>query len=194
MWLFLLFLYFQFFSTLFAPLGFFADKMESFMPSSFWHQLTRIWPHLCLTHTHTHTHTHSQYKHTQTPVPLQILGQKVFALLSSALLSTCCIVIDYVGWGCINTVRALLRCSPTLFQHPSWDKSLCCNKTGSSFHYAVSTLIDLAQLEIDWKIVQINKFLSRILYSEWLLCNKFVDGIIPEWFAAAFTFDWLDSR
>uniref|UniRef100_A0A667YP80 Suppression of tumorigenicity 7 like n=1 Tax=Myripristis murdjan TaxID=586833 RepID=A0A667YP80_9TELE len=31
-----------FFSTLFAPLGFFADKMESFMPSSFWHQLTRI--------------------------------------------------------------------------------------------------------------------------------------------------------
>lgn len=33
----------QFFSTLFAPLGFFADKMESFMPSSFWHQLTRIW-------------------------------------------------------------------------------------------------------------------------------------------------------
>lgn len=32
----------QFFSTLFAPLGFFADKMESFMPSSFWHQLTRI--------------------------------------------------------------------------------------------------------------------------------------------------------
>ncbi|KAK7880257.1 hypothetical protein WMY93_030624 [Mugilogobius chulae] len=32
----------RFFSTLFAPLGFFADKMESFMPSSFWHQLTRI--------------------------------------------------------------------------------------------------------------------------------------------------------
>uniref|UniRef100_A0A673ZE03 Suppression of tumorigenicity 7 like n=1 Tax=Salmo trutta TaxID=8032 RepID=A0A673ZE03_SALTR len=31
-----------FFSTLFAPLGFFADKMQSFMPSSFWHQLTRI--------------------------------------------------------------------------------------------------------------------------------------------------------
>uniref|UniRef100_A0A673Z454 Suppression of tumorigenicity 7 like n=1 Tax=Salmo trutta TaxID=8032 RepID=A0A673Z454_SALTR len=31
-----------FFSTLFTPLGFFADKMESFMPSSFWHQLTRI--------------------------------------------------------------------------------------------------------------------------------------------------------
>uniref|UniRef100_A0A673ASB6 Suppressor of tumorigenicity 7 protein-like n=1 Tax=Sphaeramia orbicularis TaxID=375764 RepID=A0A673ASB6_9TELE len=31
-----------FFSTLFAPLGFFADKMESFMPSSFWHQLTQI--------------------------------------------------------------------------------------------------------------------------------------------------------
>uniref|UniRef100_H3BXT0 Suppression of tumorigenicity 7 like n=1 Tax=Tetraodon nigroviridis TaxID=99883 RepID=H3BXT0_TETNG len=31
-----------FFSTLFAPLGFFADKMESLMPSSFWHQLTRI--------------------------------------------------------------------------------------------------------------------------------------------------------
>eukprot|EP00064_Thunnus_orientalis_P002412 superscaffoldBa00000174_g2419 len=31
-----------FFSTLFAPLGFLADKMESFMPSSFWHQLTRI--------------------------------------------------------------------------------------------------------------------------------------------------------
>ncbi|KAJ8410423.1 hypothetical protein AAFF_G00204040 [Aldrovandia affinis] len=31
-----------FFSTLFAPLGFVMDKMESFMPSSFWHQLTRI--------------------------------------------------------------------------------------------------------------------------------------------------------
>ncbi|MBN3306994.1 suppressor of tumorigenicity 7 protein-like [Amia ocellicauda] len=31
-----------FFSTLFAPLNFFMDKMESFMPSSFWHQLTRI--------------------------------------------------------------------------------------------------------------------------------------------------------
>lgn len=56
------FSYFQFFSTLFAPLGFFADKMESFMPSSFWHQLTRIWP--CLTQTqciHTHTHTHQYH-------------------------------------------------------------------------------------------------------------------------------------
>ncbi|XP_062327978.1 suppressor of tumorigenicity 7 protein-like isoform X2 [Osmerus eperlanus] len=31
-----------FFSTLFAPLGFFADKMESFMPSGFWHQLTLV--------------------------------------------------------------------------------------------------------------------------------------------------------
>uniref|UniRef100_A0A8C6PWJ6 Suppression of tumorigenicity 7 like n=1 Tax=Nothobranchius furzeri TaxID=105023 RepID=A0A8C6PWJ6_NOTFU len=31
-----------FFSTLFAPLGFFADKMESFMLPSFWHQLTPI--------------------------------------------------------------------------------------------------------------------------------------------------------
>ncbi|XP_051986205.1 suppressor of tumorigenicity 7 protein-like isoform X1 [Xyrauchen texanus] len=31
-----------FFSTLFAPLGFFADKMESFMPSCLWHQLTNV--------------------------------------------------------------------------------------------------------------------------------------------------------
>ncbi|XP_046881382.1 suppressor of tumorigenicity 7 protein-like isoform X2 [Hypomesus transpacificus] len=31
-----------FFSTLFAPLGFFADKMESLMPSGFWHQLTLV--------------------------------------------------------------------------------------------------------------------------------------------------------
>ncbi|XP_048873896.1 suppressor of tumorigenicity 7 protein-like [Brienomyrus brachyistius] len=31
-----------FFSTLFAPLSFFIDKMESFMPFSFWYQLTRI--------------------------------------------------------------------------------------------------------------------------------------------------------
>ncbi|XP_016367694.1 suppressor of tumorigenicity 7 protein-like [Sinocyclocheilus rhinocerous] len=31
-----------FFSTLFAPLGFFADKMESFMPSCLWHQLANI--------------------------------------------------------------------------------------------------------------------------------------------------------
>uniref|UniRef100_A0A8C9U0R4 Suppression of tumorigenicity 7 like n=1 Tax=Scleropages formosus TaxID=113540 RepID=A0A8C9U0R4_SCLFO len=31
-----------FFSTLFVPLGFFIDKMESFMPASFWHQLSRI--------------------------------------------------------------------------------------------------------------------------------------------------------
>ncbi|XP_072540777.1 suppressor of tumorigenicity 7 protein-like isoform X2 [Salminus brasiliensis] len=31
-----------FFSTLFAPLGFFADKMENFMPSCLWYQLTRI--------------------------------------------------------------------------------------------------------------------------------------------------------
>uniref|UniRef100_A0A4W4HT20 Suppression of tumorigenicity 7 like n=1 Tax=Electrophorus electricus TaxID=8005 RepID=A0A4W4HT20_ELEEL len=31
-----------FFNTLFAPLGFFADKMESFMPSCLWYQLTRI--------------------------------------------------------------------------------------------------------------------------------------------------------
>ncbi|KAJ8399521.1 hypothetical protein AAFF_G00409320 [Aldrovandia affinis] len=30
----------KFLSTLFAPLGFFVDKVESFMPSSFWHQLT----------------------------------------------------------------------------------------------------------------------------------------------------------
>ncbi|KAL4648421.1 suppressor of tumorigenicity 7 protein-like isoform X1 [Arapaima gigas] len=29
-----------FFSTLFAPLGFFIDKMETFMPGSFWHQLS----------------------------------------------------------------------------------------------------------------------------------------------------------
>ncbi len=58
---------FQFFSTLFAPLGFFADKMESFMPSSFWHQLTRIWPHLNThTHTHIHTHTHTRHTHTHT--------------------------------------------------------------------------------------------------------------------------------
>ncbi|XP_016312746.1 suppressor of tumorigenicity 7 protein-like isoform X1 [Sinocyclocheilus anshuiensis] len=31
-----------FFSTLFAPLGFFADKMESFMPSCLWHQLANV--------------------------------------------------------------------------------------------------------------------------------------------------------
>uniref|UniRef100_A0A8C2BB19 Suppressor of tumorigenicity 7 protein-like n=1 Tax=Cyprinus carpio TaxID=7962 RepID=A0A8C2BB19_CYPCA len=31
-----------FFSTLFAPLGFFADKMENFMPSCLWHQLTNV--------------------------------------------------------------------------------------------------------------------------------------------------------
>ncbi|XP_057194958.1 suppressor of tumorigenicity 7 protein-like [Triplophysa rosa] len=31
-----------FFSTLCAPLGFFADKMESFMPSCLWHQLTNV--------------------------------------------------------------------------------------------------------------------------------------------------------
>ncbi|MGH0149548.1 UNVERIFIED_CONTAM: hypothetical protein FKN15_024301 [Acipenser sinensis] len=32
----------QFFSTLFAPLNFAMEKIEHFMPSSFWHQLTRI--------------------------------------------------------------------------------------------------------------------------------------------------------
>lgn len=53
---------FQFFSTLFAPLGFFADKMESFMPSSFWHQLTQIWPPL----THICTHTRRTKRHTNT--------------------------------------------------------------------------------------------------------------------------------
>lgn len=37
---------------------------------------------------HTHTHTH-------TPISLQTLEQKVFSLLSSALLPTCCIVTDY---------------------------------------------------------------------------------------------------
>ncbi|XP_005987754.1 suppressor of tumorigenicity 7 protein homolog [Latimeria chalumnae] len=31
-----------FFSTLFAPFNFVMEKIESFMPSSFWHQLTRI--------------------------------------------------------------------------------------------------------------------------------------------------------
>ncbi|XP_058860545.1 suppressor of tumorigenicity 7 protein homolog isoform X1 [Acipenser ruthenus] len=31
-----------FFSTLFAPLNFAMEKIENFMPSSFWHQLTRI--------------------------------------------------------------------------------------------------------------------------------------------------------
>ncbi|XP_050969508.1 suppressor of tumorigenicity 7 protein-like isoform X1 [Labeo rohita] len=31
-----------FFSTLFAPLGFFADKMESFMPSCLWHHLANV--------------------------------------------------------------------------------------------------------------------------------------------------------
>lgn len=86
----------QFFSTLFAPLGFFADKMESFMPSSFWHQLTRIW-----------ARTRRRKK-------------KAFALLSSASPSTRCIVTDYVNWGCINTAIALGWWSPTPFQRPEF--------------------------------------------------------------------------
>lgn len=120
----------QFFSTLFAPLGFFADKMENFMPSSFWHQLTRIWPHP----------TQDARTYTHTPIPLQTLRQKVFALLSSALLSTCCIVTDYVGWGCINTAIPLWRCSPTLFQRPKFFQDHICNNfTGSFISHYVST-------------------------------------------------------
>lgn len=34
----------QFLSTLFAPLNFIMEKVESILPSSLWHQLTRIWP------------------------------------------------------------------------------------------------------------------------------------------------------
>lgn len=33
----------QFLSTLFAPLNFVMEKVESILPSSLWHQLTRIW-------------------------------------------------------------------------------------------------------------------------------------------------------
>lgn len=103
------FSYFQFFSTLFAPLGFFADKMESFMPSSFWHQLTRIWPRLTQTqciHTHTHTNT--------TPNPwTKSVFSPVFSITAHLLH---CYWLPYVGWSCINTVILLLRCSPTLFQ------------------------------------------------------------------------------
>lgn len=36
----------QFLSTLFAPLNFIMEKVESLLPSSLWHQLTRIWSHL----------------------------------------------------------------------------------------------------------------------------------------------------
>lgn len=32
----------QFLSTLFAPLNFVMEKVESILPSSLWHQLTRI--------------------------------------------------------------------------------------------------------------------------------------------------------
>lgn len=32
----------QFLSTLFAPLNFIMEKVESILPSSLWHQLTRI--------------------------------------------------------------------------------------------------------------------------------------------------------
>lgn len=70
----------QFFSTLFAPLGFFADKMESFMPSSFWHQLTRIW--------------------AQNPAD----APTAFALLSPASPSTWCILKD-----CVNGINTGVR-------------------------------------------------------------------------------------
>lgn len=36
----------QFLSTLFAPLNFVMEKVESILPSSLWHQLTRIWGRL----------------------------------------------------------------------------------------------------------------------------------------------------
>lgn len=37
-----MFVLLQFLSTLFAPLNFIMEKVESILPSSLWHQLTRI--------------------------------------------------------------------------------------------------------------------------------------------------------
>lgn len=68
-----------------------------------------------LAHSHTRTQTHTKLKCINTNLTQNSWAKSVCSPVFS-MLSTVCILTDYIGQGCINTAVTLLRCFPTWFQ------------------------------------------------------------------------------